>query len=465
MSCTSHHKKGLLSQSLKKFERKQLLKAVSDFTFKPNVSEFDYIKPADRTDPALMFKPRNETSVLVAVDTPYNGRVNLPLTGGDQLVSNIYFEGVAVQIAVYDGQNISESEFTSKYFSSNSSISSFISSVNDGSFPYSTTRVDPAAANAFFCILSYYEMMYTVFGRVGLADQSHVLASVANIKFTNAFWTGFCMCFGNAGDSGGKVKPLTAMDVCGHELSHGLQTFTTEFEYQGESGALNESIADVFGTFLEFYVNSPIDVPDWTVGEQFDFIIRDLSNPKSKRQPVVLGGEYWVNSSSEEDNGGVHTNSGVSNYLCYLSSVGIKQMTTEDGRVFNAVAPPLISDTGVAFALKDYVRVVLDVLVSRSLSTTCSLSDFACAVVKASTSRFGPEVGTYVNTCAQVGKLCKSPTKPPPQEPVPQFPHFPFPFPNFPQFPFPNFPQFPFPQFPFPQFPMSSQGFSPSHFY
>lgn len=128
--------------------------------------------------------------------------------------------------------------------------------------------------------------------------------------------------------------PVVALDVAGHEYSHLVigRNGSGGLNYQGESGALNESFADMFGTAIEFYVNNN---PNWTIGEGLWKVsqvnpnyMRSLSDPNSApamaslQQPDTYKGTYWVNTNSSSDFGGVHTNSGVGNYWFYLLSEG-----------------------------------------------------------------------------------------------------------------------------------------------
>lgn len=334
--------------------------------------------------------PKNEGSdKMMDVKSSYNGVVKIPVCGGNKLIATVYFGDTPVQIAVYNANNMSDKIFGMRYMSTNGAVRRLVTDVNTGKWRLATTSV-PEHVNAFFCILKYYEMMYYMFGRVGITGASHACVSFVDVMMTNAFWSGFCMVFGNAKDSGGRALPLTAMDVCGHELSHGLQTFTTEFVYQGESGALNESIADVFGVFLEFYVNSPIDVPDWQMGEQFHMVIRDMSQPSRYRQPEYYHGRNWWTSS--EDQGGVHTNSGVTNYLCYLTVHG-KTFTNERGETFD-LSPPS------GFTYVEYIKHLYNVLVSQELDVRCSLKDFANAMY-GEIAHSNSAVGAHVLKCLE----------------------------------------------------------------
>lgn len=149
----------------------------------------------------------------------------------------------------------------------------------------------------------------------------------------NAFSTedanGVCfMCFGRGGE---EMTPVVALDVMAHEYTHSVIRGNGNLGllYQGESGALNESFADIMGTGVEWYAKG--DKANWTIGE--DMMkncsnMRDMSNPKNGKdgaepQPDYYKGQYWVNTEDmENDKGGVHTNSGVQNFWFYLLSEG-----------------------------------------------------------------------------------------------------------------------------------------------
>lgn len=90
------------------------------------------------------------------------------------------------------------------------------------------------------------------------------------------------------------IGPVVALDVTGHEFSHLMisRNGLEELNYVGESGALNESFADIFGTAIEFYINLS---PNWTLGEQpmiAEPYMRDMQNPKNEQQPDTYEGQY-----------------------------------------------------------------------------------------------------------------------------------------------------------------------------
>lgn len=135
-------------------------------------------------------------------------------------------------------------------------------------------------------------------------------------------------CFMEYGKGDGKtMNPVVCLDVQGHEFTH-LVVAYNGFEglaYQGESGALNESFADIFGTAIEFYTK-PATTGKWTIGEDFMLpvgnIMRSMEKPKLKEHPNTYGGDFWIDPSDSYDFGGVHENSGVQNYWFYLLSEG-----------------------------------------------------------------------------------------------------------------------------------------------
>ena len=137
------------------------------------------------------------------------------------------------------------------------------------------------------------------------------------------------------------MKPVVGLDVEGHEYSHMViyyrhninpqNPIENGLNYQGESGALNESFADIFGTCVEFYTKP--STANWTIGEDVKLpngtFLRSMSNPNlgALPQPDTYNGQYWSNPncrtpSNSNDRCGVHINSGVQNFWFYLLSQG-----------------------------------------------------------------------------------------------------------------------------------------------
>jgi len=171
-----------------------------------------------------------------------------------------------------------------------------------------------------------YDYFQETFGRNSYDNDGGAIISYADWKEgneqNNAFWAGAFAAYG-AGD--GELRgSWGAIDVVGHEISHGITDHSANLIYQGESGALNESFSDIFGAAVEFYAEGR-DKGDWLTGEDVfkDFgALRSMLNPKARFDPDTYLGEYWYNTANTNDNGGVHTNSGVQNHWFYLLTEG-----------------------------------------------------------------------------------------------------------------------------------------------
>jgi gliding motility-associated-like protein len=133
------------------------------------------------------------------------------------------------------------------------------------------------------------------------------------VGYVNAFWDGTRMTYGD-GD-GVSFDPLTSTDIAGHEITHGLTNLTANLIYFAESGALNESFSDIFGTAIENFAR-PGDW-DWLMSDDIGAPFRSLENPNLFGHPDTYFGTFWAPLAGP-DNGGVHSNSGVQNFWYYL---------------------------------------------------------------------------------------------------------------------------------------------------
>ncbi len=157
--------------------------------------------------------------------------------------------------------------------------------------------------------------------------------------YDNAFWDGRQMVFGD-GDGIIFTGFTKALDVIGHELTHGVTQFTAGLDYHDQSGALNESISDVFGSLVKQYHNGETaDKADWLIGAGIlgpgikGEALRSMKAPGTAYDDDKLGGkdpqpahmDDYVNltNSPSGDNGGVHINSGIPNYAFYLAATKI----------------------------------------------------------------------------------------------------------------------------------------------
>jgi Zn-dependent metalloprotease len=153
-------------------------------------------------------------------------------------------------------------------------------------------------------------------------------------KYDNAFWDGQQMVFGD-GDNIIFTGFTGATDVIGHELTHGVTGSEANLTYQGQPGALNESISDVFGSMVkQFKLNQTADKADWLIGQGIlakgvqGVALRSMKapgtaydDPKLGKDPQPADMRHFVHTS--EDNGGVHTNSGIPNHAFFLAAVAL----------------------------------------------------------------------------------------------------------------------------------------------
>jgi Zn-dependent metalloprotease len=190
---------------------------------------------------------------------------------------------------------------------------------SDNYWDNANTAMDEIAGDAHWGAEMTYDYYYNTFGRNSVDDAGYKLISYVHydVGYDNAYWDGTCMTYGD-GD-GSSYTPFTALDVCGHEITHGVQTFTCNFNYQDEPGALAEGYSDIFGCSVEFYAKPA--TANWDMGEDISSTpLRSLATPKLYQCPNTYLGNFWATGTA--DNGGVHTNCGVIGYWYYLMAAG-----------------------------------------------------------------------------------------------------------------------------------------------
>ncbi|MBW4525119.1 MAG: peptidase M4 family protein [Phormidium tanganyikae FI6-MK23] len=153
-------------------------------------------------------------------------------------------------------------------------------------------------------------------------------------KYNNAFWNGSQMVYGD-GDGELFNRFTISIDVIGHELTHGVTQNEAALIYRGQSGALNESFSDVFGSLIKQKVlNQTADQADWLIGEGLltskvnGKALRSMKAPGTAYDDKVLGkdpqpAEMKSLYTGTADNGGVHINSGIPNRAFYLTATAI----------------------------------------------------------------------------------------------------------------------------------------------
>ncbi len=195
---------------------------------------------------------------------------------------------------------------------------------------------DPAVDEAADGVAGSLAMFQEVYGRDSYDDDgATVLATVHYQRnYDNAFWNGEQLVFG---DGDGEIfdrftKPV---DVLGHEFTHAVTEHTAGLVYEGQSGALNESVSDVFAACLkQRLLGQDAVAGDWLIGEGLFLpgvqgrALRDMAHPGTAYDGPVLGEDPQPDHmdgyvETTTDNGGVHINSGIPNRAVQLAAVAI----------------------------------------------------------------------------------------------------------------------------------------------
>jgi thermolysin len=210
----------------------------------------------------------------------------------------------------------------------------------DNSWTSSTQR---AGVDAHYGAMMTYDYFKNVHGRNGIDGSggpgyytsidgvTRLISSRVHYgsNYNNAFWNGSLMTYGD-GD-GTTFSPLVTLDICGHEMTHGITERTAGLVYSGQSGALNESMSDVFGAMVERYAYGE-NTNTWKIGEQAytpatsGDALRHMDNPHLASNRGYTADDdpdhYSERYTGTADNGGVHINSGIPNKVFYLLAKG-----------------------------------------------------------------------------------------------------------------------------------------------
>lgn len=187
---------------------------------------------------------------------------------------------------------------------------------------------DPEVDGLYEHLGAYHDYLWDRFGRDSYDDAGAPMVGTVRSPSApgNAYWDPNAqeMHFGEG---------FATLDVTAHELTHALISATANLVYRGESGALNEAIADMFASNLD---------GNWTIGEDLpDGAIRDMSDPEAYGQPAHVD-DYVVTNL---DHGGVHINSGIPNHAYYLMVEGIGRDASEQ-ILYRALTEHLTSTSG-----------------------------------------------------------------------------------------------------------------------
>lgn len=257
---------------------------------------------------------------------------------------------------------------------------------------------DVAADEAYDGLGATWSLYREAYGRDSLDDKGLALDATVHYgtDYDNAFWDGTQMVFGD-GDGVVFQRFTIAVDVIGHELTHGVTELTAGLAYQGQSGALNESLSDVFGSLVkQRQLDQDAASADWLIGaglftpQVHGVALRSMKapgtaydDPKLGKDPQPATMDGYVDTT--DDNGGVHLNSGIPNHAFYLAATAI------GGHAWESAG-----------------QVWYDVLTGGSLPSDADFSTFARATVDAAGRRFGAgaaQATAVLEAWQQVGVL------------------------------------------------------------
>jgi Zn-dependent metalloprotease len=233
---------------------------------------------------------------------------------------------------------------------------------------------DPAINEAYDGFGATYKFFWEVFGRNSIDNAGMPLLGLVHYStnYANAFWDGQGHMFFGDGDGNLFVRLTKSLDVIGHELSHGVTQYESNFVYQGQSGALNESMSDVFGSLTEQYKKKQTAAKaNWLIGNEvvgpaLKPALRSMKAPGTAnqydKQPATMD-DYVVTAA---DNGGVHINSGIPNHAFYTTA------TTLGGKAWETAG-----------------RIWYDSLRDEKIKPTSGFKAFARATVRQAQMRYG----------------------------------------------------------------------------
>jgi Zn-dependent metalloprotease len=196
---------------------------------------------------------------------------------------------------------------------------------------------DTEARNAHQFAGDTYDFFFSEHGRDSIDDAGQTMVSTVHYSdflCPNAFWNGTQMVY---------CTGLAVDDVVAHELTHGITENTSQLLYYYQSGAINESLSDIWGEFIDLGNGAGDDSPAarWLLGEDLTStlgVVRDMANPPALGSPDKMSSPYYYTGSG--DNGGVHFNSGIGNKAAYLMTDG----DTFNGYTVNGLGISKVAD-------------------------------------------------------------------------------------------------------------------------
>lgn len=301
---------------------------LSSFTISTVSQSWWYAVFADEL-PDLYIKVKNGSNQTVYTSGYFNNQFP-PVTFNNL---NIYLNNPPYTVEVWDYDAVGGDDFGGSYTISTSvGTQNWSGNGNNGSYVIATSG--HPALDVHWGMEKSYDFYLNALNRNSYDGNGSVIKQYVNPLIMNgnagypnnasALSSPYNIMSYGMGD-GISYSPLVGLDVAGHEFTHLVVNNNGNggLVYQGESGALNESFADIFGTCVEFY--SGVN-PDWNIGEDVMIgqpFMRSMSNPNATQNPDTYNGQHWANPNNLSfDHGGVHINSGVQNFWFYLLCQG-----------------------------------------------------------------------------------------------------------------------------------------------
>lgn len=211
-----------------------------------------------------------------------------------------------------------------------------------------------AAVDAHYGVAATWDFYKTTFGRSGIKNDGKGATSLVHVgtNWVNASWSDACFCMRYGDGDGATYRPLVALDVAGHEMTHGVTSAVNGLAYSADAGGLNEASSDIMGTMVEFYVNNANDPGDFLIGEKI--YASNPNNTKALRRMFKqdLDGASYVCYPSRgfRRSDDPHYTSGVANRFFYLLSQGaVVPAGFGSGTSYNLTPSSLVcnGDTGI----------------------------------------------------------------------------------------------------------------------
>lgn len=282
-------------------------------------ASWDYFIDAKTGATVWSFNSLHTSAAAAIGKTMYSGNVTLDVTLNGGIYSLVHPSQGA-------GSGNSTNDAKNRRFGQGQAFTSPVASFGNNDIQNSDTNT--GGADAHYGLATTWGFYLTKFGRNGIDAAGRRTYQRVHFRnnYDNASWSNSCFCM-SYGDGASFFYPLVSLDVAGHEMTHGVTFSEANLTYSGESGGLNESTSDIFGTMVEFFANNSSDIPEYWIGEKVQrsnypggtyteiSALRYMDDPhKDGDSPAC-----WFATIGSLD---VHLSSGPNNHMFYLLSHG-----------------------------------------------------------------------------------------------------------------------------------------------